>query len=174
MNLLTQQVVIEAHKWIGVKEVGRNDGPEVREWLRRVYRQPGAPWCAAFAWCMLDDACASLGLTNPMPATAGVHLLVQRARLQGAWTSDPGPGFIFAIDHGKDKAGNRLGHCGIVLEVGEGTLATIEGNTNEAGGREGDCVAAKTRKQAEVTLGYLDPGRLLVGQTCSEANPAAG
>jgi hypothetical protein len=174
MNQLTDQIVFEAHKHIGVKEVGHNDGPEVAGWLARVFRKPGNAWCAAWAWCMLDDACTALGLVNPMPPTAGVHLLIERAKLQGAWSDEPGPGFIFAIDHGRDKHGNRIGHCGIVLDVGDGTLATIEANTNEAGSREGDCVAVKTRKLVEVTLGYLDPGRLLVGQTCSEAAPGNG
>jgi len=175
MNKLTDQIVHEAHRWIGVKEIGYNDGPEVAGWLARVFRKPGAPWCAAWAWCMLDDACTALGLTNPLPPTAGVHLLIQRTKIQGAWTSEPGPGFIFAIDHGRDRNGNRIGHCGIVLDVtGDGALATIEANTNEAGSREGDCVAVKTRRLDEITLGYLDPGRLLAGQMCSEDHPENG
>jgi hypothetical protein len=168
MNLLTQQIIDEARKWIGTKEEGRNDGPQIRIWLSRVNRHSGAPWCAAFAWCMLDDACRALGLRNPLEPVAGVHLFRQLAREQKAWTNEPGPGYVFFIDHGVDKAGHRLGHCGIVVGVGPQSLATIEGNTNEAGGREGDRVAIKTRRLGEVSLGYLDPGMLCAGQTCSE------
>lgn len=163
MNLLTDRIVHEAAKHIGVKEVGRNDGPEVREWLRRVNRFPPAPWCAAFAWCMLDDACKALGIRHPIEPVAGVHLFAQLAKEKHAWTDVPGPGFIFFIDHGRDAHGYRLGHCGIVIELhANGTLSTIEGNTNEAGGREGDCVAVKTRMESEITLGYLDPGKLAI------------
>lgn len=175
MNILTRQIIVEAEKHIGVREVGHNDGPEVSAWLARVNRQPGAPWCAAFAWCMLDDACRALGLTNPLKPVAGVHLLLRMAREQRAWTDDPGPGYIFGIDHGVDKLTNmRLGHCGIVVEVTPSGLTTVEGNTNEAGGREGNCVAIKTRKLWACSLGFLDPGRLCAGQTCSVEHSEAG
>ena len=174
MNQLTQQVIIEAHKWTGVKEVGHNSGPHIDEWLRRVHCAPGAPWCAAFAWSMLEDACEALGLTNPLLPTAGVFTLIARAKAAGAWTTEAGPGYIFGIDHGVGTDGQHLGHCGIVCEVGPLHLVTIEGNTNEAGSREGNAVVLKTRRIDEPTLGYLDPGLLLVGQQCSEATPENG
>jgi hypothetical protein len=162
MNVLTDQIVHEARLHVGVKEVGRNDGPEVRAWLARVKRKPPAPWCAAFAWSMVDDACKALELTNPLKPVAGVHLMIHMARELRAWTSEPCPGFVFAIDHGVDKVTRaRLGHCGIVVEVGPMHLTTIEGNTNEAGSREGNCVALKTRRISECTLGYLDPGSMI-------------
>lgn len=41
----------------------------------------------------------------------------------------------------------HLSHIGVVAEdgVSGGFVHTIEGNTNDAGSHEGDCVAAKTR-----------------------------
>jgi hypothetical protein len=160
MNRLTRQICVEASTWMGIEEVGENDGPEVRTWLARVYRKPGNPWCAAFAWCMLDDACAALGLVNPFPPTAGVHLLVARAKVAGAWTNESGAGHIFAIDH-TQPGGHRLGHCGIVVEVPDDkNILTIEGNGNEAGSREGRFVLSKLRPQDSITLGYLDPSLL--------------
>lgn len=161
MNLLTRQIIIEARKHIGVRETARNSGPEIDQWLRRVKRPPGLPWCAAFAWCMLDDACRALGLPNPMEPTAGGNLLMIRARAHHAWTNEPGPGYIFGIDHGHNAEGAHLSHVGFVAEIREdGGLATIEGNTNSAGSREGNCVAEHVRPAAGMTLGYLDPGRL--------------
>jgi hypothetical protein len=111
---------------------------------------------------MLDDACKALGLENTFPQVAGTHLLMQMARERKAWTKEPGPGFLFGIDHGKDKHGYRLGHCGIVIGYlpDAGTLETVEGNTNEAGSREGNAVAVKHRKASDITIGYLDPGKL--------------
>jgi len=161
MSPLQQQIVLEARQSVGVLEVGHNDGPEVREWLRRVGRRPGNPWCAAFAWCKLDDACSALGLSNPVPETAGVHLLATRARARGALVYSPGVGFLCFHDSGHSAEGAHLGHCGVVVEVGDdGRVRTVEGNTNEAGSREGDCVAEKWRRADYWGLGYLDPTRL--------------
>lgn len=169
MNRLTSQVIKEAHKWIGVVEVTRNSSPEIDGWLRRVGAAPGDPWCAAFAWCILDDAIKALGCTNHLTGTASVHKLFERAHQHHAWWTEPGPGFVFGIDHGSGR-----GHCGIVIDVAGVHLATIEGNTNEAGSREGNAVVVKQRNVLECTLGYLDPGLLLVGQTCSEKHPEDG
>ena len=169
MNLLTQQIITESHKWIGVKEVGHNSGPHIDEWLRRVRQQPGAPWCAAFAWCMLDDAIKALGLTNNFRGSASVFTLFTQAHQQHAWWDAPGPGYIFGIDHGDGQ-----GHCGIVIEVNGDELSTVEGNTNAAGSREGNCVELKKRPATACTLGYIDPGMLCAGQTCSEGHPENG
>ena len=174
MNLLTQQIIAEAHKWIGVKETAWNSGPEIDKWLARVHCKPGAPWCVAFAWCMLDDACHTLNLTNPLRPVAGVFSLMDMAKASKAWSAEPGPGFIFGIDHGLDAQGHHIGHCGIVCEVAQLHLVTLEGNTNEVGSREGNAVALKTRRIAEATLGYLDPGLLLTGGMFSEAAPENG
>lgn len=160
MNLLTSQLIKEARKWIGVKEVAPNSGPEIDAWLARVFRRPGNPWCAAFAWAMIDDACKACLLENRMPATAGVHLMIARAKQLNAWTREPGPGYVYAIDHGRSATGSRIGHCGIVVEVADDHIMEISGNTNEAGSREGNAVALKSRPLSAITMGYFDPGRM--------------
>lgn len=161
---INSQIIEEAQKWLNVREQGKNDGPEIREWLKRVNRQPGNAWCAAFAWCMLDDACKALKIENKFPPIAGAWLMLNQAKKMGAWTDIPGQGFIFGIDHGTNQAGARIGHVGIVTSVTEGKeseIQTCEGNTNPAGSREGDGVYARTRKKSEITLGYFDPGKIL-------------
>lgn len=159
MNKITRQLVLEAEKSVGLREVGKNGGPEVTEWLRRVSAGPGNPYCCAFAWCKLDDACHALGIANPLKPTASVHRLFDRAKLLGAWTPTPGPGFIFGISHGVNAAGSRIGHCGIVVEI-QDRLLTIEANTDPSGSREGDGVWLRYRKESEPTLGYIDPALL--------------
>jgi len=161
MSPLEQQIIAEARKYVGVHEVGHNSGPQVDVWLERVRRRPGDAWCVAFAWCMLDDACRALGLDNHMPPVAGGYLLMRTAKDFRAWTDRPRPGLLFGIDHGKNAAGNHLSHVGIVADVRDGVLHTIEGNTNVDGSREGNCVAARTRRPEVITLGYLDPDALL-------------
>ena len=66
------------------------------------------------------------------------------------------PGTIFCIDHGRGK-----GHMGLVVAAEATGLRTIEGNTNIAGSREGDGVRDRTRRYAEISLGYINYGRLL-------------
>jgi hypothetical protein len=162
---INSQIIYEAQKWLNVSEQGHNDGPEVRQWLKRVNRAPGNAWCAAFCWSMLDDACKALGIKNIFPPIAGAWLMLNQAKKMKAWTDIPGQGFIFGIDHGKNAAGARIGHVGIVTSVTEGKpdeIQTAEGNTSVGGSREGDGVYARTRKLSEVTLGYFDPGVILV------------
>jgi hypothetical protein len=163
-NLLRAQMVVEASANLGTKETSRNSGQQIDAWLRRVHRQPGAPWCVAFAWCMLDDACDRRGLHNPLQPVAGGHLLMRMAKDHRAWDDVPVAGSIFGINHGVDDMGNHLSHVGIVVGVEhrkDGThVHTIEGNTNAAGGREGNCVAEKERPAYTLTLGYLDPAKL--------------
>lgn len=161
MNTITRQIIIEARSHLGIREVGTNDGPEVREWLRRVKRKPGHPWCAAFAWCMLDDACRVIGVANPLPPVAGAHLMMVLARKRHAWCLEAGPGYIFAIDHGRSPAGARIGHVGIVVELDGDRMTTVEGNTGADGGRDGQGVYQRTRSVREATLGFLDPGLLV-------------
>ena len=103
MNLITERLIVEAHKDIGVCEATRNSGPEIDGWLRRVGQKPGAPWCAAWAWCKLDDAIKAIGYTNHLPPTASVHRLFELAHQHHAWWPQPGPGCIFGIDHGEGR-----------------------------------------------------------------------
>lgn len=161
MSTLTQQIVVEARKYLGVREVGHNSGPQIDVWLARVRRRPGDAWCVAFAWCMLDDACKALGIVDRLPPVAGGYLLMRMAKELRAWTNQPRPGLLFGIDHGRNATGNHLSHVGIVTDVRGGVLQTIEGNTNEEGSREGNCVAARARSSEIITLGYLDPDALL-------------
>ena len=159
--LINDQIIYEAQKWLNVREQGKNDGPEVREWLKRVNRAPGNAWCAAFAWCMLDDACKALKIKNTFPPIAGAWLMLNQAKKVNAWTDSPGKGFVFGIDHGLNAAGARIGHVGIVTDVFEDHITTLEGNTNAKGSREGDGVYEKERNLDEITLGYFHPGVIL-------------
>jgi hypothetical protein len=161
MATINSQIVEEARKWVRTREIGHNDGPEVAEWLHRVKRQPGNAWCAAFAWCMLDDACKKLGIENTFPPIAGAWLMLNTAKQKKAWTKIPGQGFIFGIDHGTNSQGARIGHVGIVTGVFDDHITSIEGNTNQKGSREGDGVYEKERRLSEITLGYFDPGMIL-------------
>lgn len=133
---------------IGVRETARNSGPEVDAYLASVGLGPGYSWCAAFVyWCFVTGA-ASVRADNPCPRTAGALRMWTLA--PSSQTQLPEPGDVFVIDHG-----HGLGHVGFVeLVNADGSLTTVEGNTNASGGREGDGVYRRSRDRAAIR-GYL-------------------
>lgn len=135
---------------VGDRETSRNSGPEVDAFLASVGLAPGFSWCVAFVFFCFREGAASVQQPNPCPHTAGaLHLwaLTPDAYRHG----DPEPGDVFVIDHG-----HGLGHVGFVeLVNADGTLVTVEGNTNGGGSREGDGVYRRTRHRDEITRGYL-------------------
>lgn len=153
MPTLPDKIVELARKYLGVTETKRNSGPLIDEWLHNVGCHPGDPWCAAYAWSVVDEASRTLGLPNPLRKTGSVHWLWQTAP---SWlrVGIPAQGAIFCIDHGAGK-----GHCGIVVSHipgAEPMMRTIEGNTNAEGSREGTMVRERERFCLEVNMGYLD------------------
>lgn len=139
----------------GVREVGRNDGPEVRKFLASIDLNPGDPWCAAFVCFCVKEAAKQLGVTPKFVYGGSVYKLWTRnPDLQ---LSKPAYNSIFLIDHGLSKAGSRIGHTGFCVgrnQSHDESLETIEGNTNSAGSRDGDGCYHKSREVAEFTNGY--------------------
>lgn len=147
---------------IGIREAtGRNDGCRVEEYLRYVRLKPGDPWCAAFICWVYGQA----GIANPrsgycpnlFPAAKVVWRRAQsgkqkaESKLGAACNTQPAthnplcnpiPGDVFGI-YFPEKG--RIAHVGFVDEWGDKYLISVEGNTNEAGSREGDGVYRKRR-----------------------------
>ena len=59
----------------------------------------------------------------------------------------PEPGDVFGIYYRNLK---RVGHVGLVKEVLNGVLITVEGNTGPDGGRDGDGVYLKKRIRTNI------------------------
>ena len=153
---------------LGVKEkTGKNDGPRIEEYLRQVGLKKGDPWCAAFVCWVFDRA----GVANPQTgwspglfakskviwergrkvavgtvAVAGKKVAGGRelgaGKVAAALRNLPQKGDVFGIWFA-DKG--RIAHVGFVDSWTEKWLITVEGNTNEAGSREGDGVWRKRR-----------------------------
>lgn len=138
---------------VGMRETSRNSGPEVDAYLASVGLGPGYSWCAAFVFWCFHKASVDAQDVNPCPRTAGaLHMreLADAAELRDT----PEAGDVFVIDHG-----HGLGHVGFVESFKpDGTLVTVEGNTNGGGSREGDGVYRRTRKTTEINRGYLRIG----------------
>jgi hypothetical protein len=126
---------------------------------------PGSPWCAAFVYWCFAKAALEICTINPLPRTA--HCLTHWTQSQGhripagiatarLYCVDQNlikPGSIFIINHGKGK-----GHTGIVANVFDNCILTIEGNTNQNHSREGIGVFQLTRKIDEINMGFINYG----------------
>jgi hypothetical protein len=158
---LASAAVAFAATQIGVREDPplSNRGREVEAYLASVGVPPGNAWCAAFVYFCVDRAAAAKGLANPLPKTGKVLDMWRKALKAGLpclttqqAVAAPGlvsSGMIFVMDFGEGK-----GHTGLVKDLAGGRLATIEGNSNDDGSRDGVGVFAQTRR----TIGSVNTG----------------
>lgn len=134
---------------LGVRETtGRNDGLRVETYLKYVGLGKGNPWCAAFV-------CWSLGqnkISNPRSGWSPAlfpsgNVIYLRTRNKN---STPGAGDVFGLYFPEKK---RIAHVGFIdgwPVNNDKWVITVEGNTNEAGSREGDGVYRKRRLKTSV------------------------
>ena len=128
---------------IGVREAtGHNDGPAVEGYLKAVNLGKGYAWCAAFVkWSYLKAGVADAAQINAMAASVHRpgHIIYQF----GNFLQEPLAGDAFTLYYPGLK---RIGHTGFYDKRLNSTIyATVEGNTNSAGSREGDGVYRKYR-----------------------------
>lgn len=134
----------------GVREQsGKNDGERVETYLAYVGLKKGNPWCAAFVCWSLGQA----GIRNPRSGWSpdlfplgkvcwqrSGSLRLKRVPEQQA--RQPRRGDVFGIYFPEKR---RIAHVGFVDAWDGKYVITVEGNTNEAGSREGDGVYRKRR-----------------------------
>lgn len=125
--------------------------------MREVGWSPGQAWCALFSercWVtayqgqnnqlsIIDKMFSASAVTTfrNFDAHAKALLSVNR-QPYFAVSREPVPGAVVIWRHG---VGGWQGHAGIVESADGGWMRTIEGNTNDRGGREGYIVARKNR-----------------------------
>lgn len=131
--------------------------------------KPGQPYCMAFAGAMVSLAVShhfmptyerSLRLIRVRQLiTPGCVETAKRARLHGLLSDFGSPGALWIAQHGDTPRG----HAGVVTAwAQEGQLMkTLEGNTDDAGSREGDGIFEKLRDPKRNgslhTLGFIHP-----------------
>lgn len=157
MSPLVERALQIAAREVGVREVGRNRGPRVEEYQAIAGGLPGDPWCAAFVSACFWWASQELGEPTPFMPTMGAQKLWRRALAHQRYV-EPEPGRVFVLDHG-----GGLGHCGFVESIRADSsgveMVTIEGNTADDGGREGDGVYRRIRRlPSPKLLGFVDYG----------------
>lgn len=150
MSPLHEIALQNAIKEIGTQEEpkGSNWGKRVQQYLASIGINSPAPWCMAFVYFCFDEASKQLQRTNPLVRTGLVLGAWNKAKINNGRIK-PEPGDIFIMDFG-----GGTGHTGIVEKVEGLWIYTVEGNTNDEGGREGYEVCRKRRLLSKVK-GYL-------------------
>jgi hypothetical protein len=127
---------------------GQNRGPWVRLYMNG---NEGSewPWCAGFACFILKQACQSVNIPLPIRTSFSCDTLAAYAKEKGIFLAESRiadkkqitPGSLFL----SRRTPTDWVHTGIVIESEEDAFHTIEGNTNDAGDREGYEVCKRIR-----------------------------
>lgn len=143
---LGEKAVELAAQSIGVTEETPNWGRWVKVYLTFIGLVRPAPWCGAFVAYKIHQAAGALGVAAQWPKTGYVPSAVTWARKRGLVADHPAAGMAFAVWHA-DKG--RYAHIGFIRRVyqhgGKTYFVTVEGNSNDTGGREGTKVACNRR-----------------------------
>lgn len=145
---IRQKVVGIYSAEIGVRErTGNNDGEKVEMYLKSCGLKKGQPWCAAFVTWTFQQAGVETVISAYSPSwfpakkviyTHGSkqNLIPVQADVFGIYFSSKG----------------RIAHVGFIDQWAENSsfCITVEGNTNEAGSREGDGVYRKRRLKKQI------------------------
>lgn len=126
---------------IGVRELsGKNDGKDVEKYLRSVGLGKGYAWCSAFVHWSLEQTKTPNTINGYSPTAHNKNNIVyfQRKSLKPVQAGD-----VFTLWF---ASLGRIAHTGFLdRKINSSIFETIEGNTNEAGSREGDGVYRKRR-----------------------------
>lgn len=169
--MISENIIKTAHDYIGQREKPNNSGfqnIEFQKKMEEVGWDSGEAWCASFAKLVWLEA-----YKNSPERIAEIEKLFSKSATktyqnfdESDWkTQNPDGTPILAPQEGALvvwRMGNTwAGHIGIVCKVISKTeFETIEGNTNDAGGREGIEVAHKRRF---VTRTFSTTGLNLLG-----------
>jgi hypothetical protein len=116
-----------------------NHGRFVEAMLAFCGLKPGDPWCMAFVSYVGKQL---LGEAWLLPVTGSCDVTLEYARAHKLVLPVPVPGCVGL----RLKSQSDADHAFIVAGVNaDGSVATVEGNTNDGGGRDGDGVLEHTR-----------------------------
>lgn len=139
----TERSVHVSRSQIGVKEASRNSGREIDRYLKMAGGHPGDPWCAAQRyWCCVQAGFSGADLPKHGLSVYGWYSwALQTGRLVKIENIRRGDMYGWI-----DKSGGGWhGHIGQCAGVQGHQIRGFEGNTNEAGSREGTCSMQKIR-----------------------------
>jgi hypothetical protein len=134
------ELVKYAESYLFVREIGYNRSPEIDSMNIAVHVPLGSSWCASFNSWIFNH----FNIINPNSAWSPNWSLKQdriwKAKQVNTVKLKPGDVVTFYYSNL-----GRVGHTGIITQVYEDYVITIEGNTNDVGSREGSGVYKKKR-----------------------------
>lgn len=139
---------------VGIREkTGHNDGIRVETYLKYCGLGKGNPWCASFVCWTYGQS----GINNPKSGYCPDLFTIKKIiyKRTGKINSLPKQGDVWGL-YFPEKG--RVAHVGFVDQWQSKYVVTVEGNTNEAGSREGDGVYRKRRliKSIYVVANYTN------------------
>jgi len=137
-----------ARNELGVTErTGNNDGERVEQYLSSTGLGKGHPWCAAvmafiFGLCWEDSPKSAYcpdwfkgdNVIYRRGSNKNDFSVCREGDLFGIWFSDKG----------------RIAHMGMIETVDGQKVTTLEGNTNDAGSRDGEGFYRKYRLKSQI------------------------
>lgn len=158
-----------ASKYIGQTEkpgnMGFNDA-EFEKKMKAVGFQPSHAWCAYFAELVFKETFPQKAHELDKLFSASAVQTYRNFEKAGYIVGHvPREGYLCIWQTQKNGVPQMTGHAGIVGPVKEDWIfESIEGNTNDGGGREGYIVAKRTRKHiADVKDGLKVLGFVQIG-----------
>ena len=129
------QVLALARKELGYNEGRNNDN----KYAKQAGHANNQPWCASFVVAIMRAA----GITLPSES-AYTPAMANGFRKANRWVTKPSPGAVVFFQWPRM---GRIAHVGIVESVRpDGSIVTIEGNTNGGGSRTGGAVMRHVRR----------------------------
>lgn len=129
---------------------GANKGPWVRMYMKGNEGTPWA-WCAGFTTFCMEQAAELLDLPMPIKGSFSCDSLAAQAKSAGIFRAERDAahdnipaGSMFLVR----RTSTDWTHVGLVTDAQAQSFLTIEGNTNDAGDREGYEVCARRRGYA--------------------------
>lgn len=133
-------VRVTAASYVGVKEKGGNNrgftDSELQKMMAKVGWIPGYAWCSFFVRAMLDECGIPNTITGWAPSAYNrKDVIFTDGKFYKAFHD--GDVLVMTLSY-NDRKGRfkNIGHTGIVDRIGEHSVRTIEGNTNEQGMRD--------------------------------------
>jgi hypothetical protein len=147
METPREKVVKTALAEVGTTEEGGNNrGKRVGEYLASTGLGQGHPWCAAYTkWCFAQNKLDTPGATAWSPSwfpNSKTHWK------KGNEATGIRPADVFGIHYSNL---GRIGHAGFIEYEKDGWIYTIEGNTGNDQGRDGDVVKRSKRSLKTVS-----------------------
>jgi len=150
---LVKKILALARDEVGVREIGNtNYGKRVNEYksATNLDSTQGWPWCAAFICWLFREAMKGSSYSFKRPTTASAWAFENWAAEQdmSVRTKKPHNGDIVA----GDIIIFTFSHIGLAISAPDknGMVQTIEGNTDDAGSREGGGVYIKDRHISKI------------------------